>query len=250
MAYKYTCLYCKKPFSSFTRGRKYCSCICYQKVNIGENSSHWCGGQIKRICITCGKEFKVYPCVVKRGYGKFCSQSCLGKKTYGHYYAPKKELYCIICNKKFYEYVSRLLKEKNRGKCCSKECRIKYTQQRTSGSRSYRWKGGITKINALERSQMAARNWSKAIKRKDNYTCRICGDRNYKGRGKSIRLESHHVKSWKDCPELRYDLNNGITACYDCHKKILKGIIPNDFILKVLDKKADLMNACLEMLKK
>jgi 5-methylcytosine-specific restriction endonuclease McrA len=221
------------------------------KDKTGNKAIHWQGGQIKRVCITCGKVFYVDRNVIKNGRGKFCSRSCTGKRKYGRkQLAPKKELYCIICDKKFYEYVSRLLKEKNRGKCCSKECRVKYTQQRISGARNYRWKGGITKHNLLLRYQMKARNWSKAVKIRDKYICRLCGDKNYKGRGKSIKLESHHLKSWKDYPELRYDINNGITTCYDCHKKILKGIIIDEIIYKVLDKKADLMNACLEMLKK
>lgn len=216
----------------------------------GSDSPHWQGGQIKRICIICGKEFKVDFNVIKRGYGKFCSRSCVGKRKYGRkQLALRKELCCVVCNKIFYEYAAKLLSDKTRGKCCSKKCRVEYTRHKISGSRNYRWKGGVTKINLLERSQMAARNWSKSVKIRDKYTCILCGDKNYKGRGYSVRLESHHLLSWKDYPELRYNVNNGITVCYVCHKKILKKIITQDQIYKVLDKKADLMNACLNMLK-
>ena len=248
--YNYICLNCKKLFSTSTKGRKYCNYNCYKKINFGKNAANWQGGQVKRICFTCGKIFYIDSNVIKRGYGKFCSRSCLRKRKYGKKpLAPKKELYCIICDKKFYEYVSHLLNEKNRGKCCSKECRVKYTQQRISGSRNYRWKGGITKPNLLLRYQMKARNWSKAIKIRDNFTCRLCGDRSYKGRGKTIKLHSHHIKTWKDYPELRYDLNNGITVCFDCHLKILKKIISDEVIYKAIKNKQNLSEACLNMLK-
>lgn len=52
--------------------------------------------------------------------------------------------------------------------------------------------------------------WSKAIKERDNYTCQICNIRGGK-------LASHHLKSWIQYPELRYDLENGICLCVHCH---------------------------------
>lgn len=32
-------------------------------------------------------------------------------------------------------------------------------------------------------------------------------------------LHAHHIKSFKDNEELRYDVNNGITLCGQCHRK-------------------------------
>ena len=34
------------------------------------------GKNVKRTCKQCGKEFKVWPCIIKKGRGKFCSISC------------------------------------------------------------------------------------------------------------------------------------------------------------------------------
>ena len=33
-------------------------------------------------------------------------------------------------------------------------------------------------------------------------------------------LNVHHIERYADNKELRTDINNGITLCYDCHKKI------------------------------
>ena len=53
--------------------------------------------------------------------------------------------------------------------------------------------------------------WSKAIKERDNYKCRIC--KKY-----GVSLNSHHILSWDKFVEHRYDLNNGITLCVGCHE--------------------------------
>lgn len=48
--------------------------------------------------------------------------------------------------------------------------------------------------------------WSKAVKVRDDFCCKICG-------AKNVSLESHHIKAWASYPEDRYDINNGITLC-------------------------------------
>lgn len=53
--------------------------------------------------------------------------------------------------------------------------------------------------------------WAAAVKKRDNYTCTICGRR-------GIWLESHHIKSWDWAKEDRYSLENGTTLCQSCHQ--------------------------------
>ena len=53
--------------------------------------------------------------------------------------------------------------------------------------------------------------WSKKIMERDNYTCQICN----KHGGK---LNAHHLNGWNAFPEQRFDLDNGVTLCTDCHK--------------------------------
>ena len=56
------------------------------------------------------------------------------------------------------------------------------------------------------------RSWANLIKERDNYTCQVCGD------NKSGNLNAHHLNGWNTFPEQRFDLDNGVTLCTDCHK--------------------------------
>ena len=48
------------------------------------------------------------------------------------------------------------------------------------------------------------------VLQRDNYTCQKCG-------AHDATLNAHHILNYKDNPELRYDVNNGITLCTNCH---------------------------------
>jgi hypothetical protein len=54
--------------------------------------------------------------------------------------------------------------------------------------------------------------WRSMIYQKDNYTCQSCFKR-------GVRLHAHHIKGWADYPDLRYDIENGITLCVICHRE-------------------------------
>ena len=55
------------------------------------------------------------------------------------------------------------------------------------------------------------KEWSSAVKERDGNKCTICGNTEH--------LHTHHIKTWKTYPELRYELSNGITYCRSCHNK-------------------------------
>lgn len=80
------------------------------------------------------------------------------------------------------------------------------------------WKGGINRIKTDNEISRNSRKyllslWSNEVKVRDNWTCQICHDRNSK-------LNSHHIKSFKYFPNDRFDIDNGITLCVECHKWI------------------------------
>ena len=51
---------------------------------------------------------------------------------------------------------------------------------------------------------------------RDNYTCQKCGD------STGGNLNAHHILNYKDNPEVRYSIDNGITLCENCHKEFHK----------------------------
>ena len=77
----------------------------------------------------------------------------------------------------------------------------------------------IGRIEKTERGWQFAR-WKKQIYKRDKYICQKC---------KSIdNLFAHHILSWKDYPDLRFKLSNGITLCGVCHKKLHKNKTRNN----------------------
>ena len=54
--------------------------------------------------------------------------------------------------------------------------------------------------------------WSNSIMTRDDYTCQICNKH-------GCKLNAHHLNGWNAFPEQRFDLDNGVTLCTDCHKE-------------------------------
>ena len=79
-----------------------------------------------------------------------------------------------------------------------------------SGPNHWNWKGGISSENRLMRNSTCHKEWSLAVLLRDRWECQMCG---YKGQ----KLTSHHVVSWKNNRELRFEVSNGITLCRPCH---------------------------------
>jgi hypothetical protein len=77
-------------------------------------------------------------------------------------------------------------------------------------------------INTLYRQDTKSRDmqkiWRTKVFERDNYTCVMCKETS--GNGHRVTLNAHHIKSWKDFPELRDNIDNGITLCKSCHYKI------------------------------
>ncbi len=80
------------------------------------------------------------------------------------------------------------------------------------GKNHYKWRGGITPEQIKIRNSLNMKFWREAIFKRDNWTCQEC-----KTRGK--RLNAHHIKPFALFPELHFAIDNGVTLCWDCHKK-------------------------------
>ncbi len=80
------------------------------------------------------------------------------------------------------------------------------------------WRGGISRAYKNGYYSAAYKRWRQEVFERDNYTCQKCGAKS--GNGKHNYLTPHHIKSFAEYPELRYEVSNGITVCEDCHSKI------------------------------
>lgn len=98
--------------------------------------------------------------------------------------------------------------------------RIKSLEERTkisnalSREKSPSWKGGISDVNVKIRNGSLYKRWRKAVLIRDEYCCQLCIDKTAED------LEAHHIKGFASFPELRFDVNNGLTICEPCHKYI------------------------------
>lgn len=185
---------------------------------------------IRKNCLYCNKEF-----IPSRNTQKYCSHSCCSRAN-SQIGLKLKEKQCERCNKlymptsntqtwcnecltKICEYCGKpyRLRSKthiNRSHYCSVECRQNDWKIKMIGENSPNYKGGICKERHLAMSRQDYKDWRKAVFERDNYTCQVCGSK------VSNTLNAHHIKPYKDYPKLRLDVNNGITVCKKCHRKI------------------------------
>jgi hypothetical protein len=86
-----------------------------------------------------------------------------------------------------------------------------------TGEKNYLWISNRTKLkryeNSKERRSPAYAYWRKIVIERDCFECKI-NNKDCKG-----RLEVHHILGFKKFPELKYDINNGITLCRFHHPR-------------------------------
>jgi hypothetical protein len=88
-------------------------------------------------------------------------------------------------------------------------CEICHRENMT-GEKHPRWNGGITPELTALRNTPEARAFRMSILRRDRFTCVVCGSV-----GKELRV--HHLDSFANRIELRFDPDNNITMCASCH---------------------------------
>jgi hypothetical protein len=59
------------------------------------------------------------------------------------------------------------------------------------------------------RDRIRQREWSKAVIKRDDGTCGVCGSRS--------NIEAHHLSNSSAFPSIRFVINNGVTLCRSCH---------------------------------
>lgn len=175
------CPICLLDFNFKNSKKKYCSKICKNKSDYIRQSTIF----IQLNCVACKKVFSVHQSHKRQ---KYCSQKC----------------YKSIPKSKKYREKMRDLALKNGN-----------IPPHVKGEMHYRWIEDRKRLkdDHRERGGQLMREWSKMVKSRDKWKCRLSNN-NCCG-----KIESHHILGWKAFPELRYDINNGITLCHYHHPR-------------------------------
>lgn len=204
-------------------------------------------------CDNCGKGFRRSP-ALNRGKHAFCSRECrkafftvtgncdfcgvayskrrseFALAEFNHYCCKecadrgmeveKPILACDWCGDSFERYPSEVAKAARRGHrfvfCCH-TCRAAMVAAQFDESAPYTKPHTSSPRNSAE-----DRAWRRAVLGRDDYTCQDCGT--------TIKmLAAHHVKPVMLFPELRVEVSNGTTLCYQCHtnRHSYKEVMPN-----------------------
>jgi 5-methylcytosine-specific restriction endonuclease McrA len=92
---------------------------------------------------------------------------------------------------------------------------------RWAGDKNPNWKDGAHKKNLALRASGAYKQWRVAALDLKGSRCEECGvEQNSECEccGYKIRLHVHHIKSFSDNPELRFEPANAEVLCPKCHK--------------------------------
>ena len=126
------------------------------------------------------------------------------------------------------EETRQKLRKANLGKKYPPET-LKKKSLAQKGEKGSNWKGGITPIVLIIRHCFEYRQWVSDIFKRDNFICQKCFKRGGKLNAHhkkyfSVIIQEYKIKSLEDalqCEEL-WNLNNGETLCFECHKNFHK----------------------------
>lgn len=135
-------------------------------------------------CLVCDDQFWRQPSAIKKGQNKYCSRECYQKQQVGK---PKSKAFREFCKTR-------------------------------KGEDSPTWKGGVTPEHLKIRNSNEYKAWRESVFNRDDHTCQDCGAKS--GKGRHVYLHAHHIKPFSLHPELRFEVNNGLTLCRKCHYKV------------------------------
>ena len=139
-----------------------------------------------KTCKNCGKTFKAHGTTPM-----YCSRQCADT-------SPERRMKISDTRKK-------ILRTEDGGRMFSeameKRNKLPYYQRKDKPESRQR---------NIDAQRAEYRQWRNSVIRRDNYTCQKCGKR-------GVIFQVHHIRSYANHPELRYDIGNGITLCLQCH---------------------------------
>lgn len=179
---------------------------------------------LKVNCLQCNKEATRYPSTLKSKV--FCSRNC--RYTYyrndptwanwnkGLIRSQETKDKIALKNKENSKGTKNPFYGKHHTDITKAKIRITKTGVRTgfnAGEKHYRWNPNREEVRQDRRNDPEYKQWRRKVWLRDNFKCKIA-NQDCKG-----RIEAHHILSWREHKELRYEINNGITLCYLHHPR-------------------------------
>jgi 5-methylcytosine-specific restriction endonuclease McrA len=91
---------------------------------------------------------------------------------------------------------------------------VRESPRLAKGPACHSYKDGKCAERRGERFTKEYKQWRYDVYLRDKFSCQLCGD------NRGGNLNAHHIFSFADHPELRLNLDNGITVCETCHEGI------------------------------
>ena len=158
------------------------------------------------VCVQCGAEYECS--AAKLNNSRCCSSKCRDQRNGRLIQKQKIARVCEQCGRDFVVRPSDV----DRRFCNHKHCYAKWRSENIKGWAVHNYSGSTLKRNDWIREY--GRSWIRDCRRRDNYTCRICGTVKSKT---STGLHVHHIAPFADYEPLRSVEANGATVCADCH---------------------------------
>jgi hypothetical protein len=138
----------------------------------------------------------------------------------GHFYGKKHtpetiEIIRAHSIKQMSDPVTRKkMSDAKKGYIVSAETIKKLKEVLPRGPKHHKWIHDRSKLAKHQiRNDFAYKNWRRQVWIRDKFVCKIA-NADCKG-----RIEAHHILGWSSHPELRYQVNNGITLCHAHHPR-------------------------------
>lgn len=204
----YGCIYNDFSLSGDRYGRLKVNRYSYTIQSKGQSKAYWeCECDCDKTCFVTAdslKGGKVRSCgclLVEFARGRFQELRVPRPKTGKH--KP-----CDNCGDEI--YVPRWKQSKFENHYCSPKCRAIHKATVLVGENHHAYIKDRSKL-AKRRHSAENTHWRLAVLKRDGYLCQCCYEYG--------ETHVHHLKSFARFPELRFDVDNGVTMCEPCHKE-------------------------------
>jgi len=170
-------------------------------------------------CDQCGNTFERRPSHIARSEHNFCNAKCYGAWFSEHKSGANNPNWkgglptsvCAQCGAPIKKLSHQLARCEHH--FCNAKCHGAWLSEHYTGENNPSWRGGATTERG-KWEQNGAREFNAGCRRRDAYTCQLCG-KVFDKRSKALHV--HHKASFAEYPDLRSEEANGICLCKRCH---------------------------------